>query len=271
MHELYIIPDRSRIEESMQLAEEYGTYFEYNDFFMPGILDDEAKIRELVAFYSKLKRDRSKDTLHGAFLDVTIHSEDERIREVSELRVRQSVEIAVQLGIRGVIFHTNSIPNFRTSTYRNHWLKSNESFWRKILKEYEDIEILLENMFDEESELLYHLAEKMQDEKRFGVCLDYAHVVAFGKNEDITGWMKKLLPYTHHMHINDNDLKVDLHQALGEGMIDWSLFDSFLKEDGIDCSVLVEMREIEKQRASLEFMRKNGIYPFDLSHKSAHI
>lgn len=263
MPELYIIPNRSCIEESMQLADEYRAHFEYNDFFSPDILDDKSKTAELTAFYRALDRDRSKDTLHGAFLDVTIHSEDKKIREISELRVRQSMEIATDLRIRGVIFHTNSIPNFKTQAYVRHWLESNTAFWKEMLSEYPNTEILIENMFDEDPDLSAELAKQMADEPRFGICLDYAHASAFGNRIEIAKWVEKLLPYTHHMHINDNDLKNDLHQAIGSGKIDWSRFTQLMKKFSADCSVLIETTELSKQRASLEYMRQNDIYPFN--------
>lgn len=263
MRELYIIPERQCIKESVQLSREYQAHFEYNDFFLPSVLDDEEKIKELIDLYKGLDRDRSKDTLHGAFLDVTIHSEDERIRKVSELRVRQCMDIAAELGIRGVIFHTNIVPNFRVPSYLQHWTDSNESFWKQILGEYPELEIFIENMFDETPDLLAGLAERMKDEARFGICLDYAHALAFGNADAITDWVKKLLPYVHHMHINDNDLHEDLHQIVGEGSIDWSQYDQFLrKQEDMECSVLVEVRGIEKQRKSLEFMKRKEIYPF---------
>ncbi len=106
MEQLHIIPDRSRIGETLELAEDYHAAFEYNDFFNPAVLDDKRKVDELISFYVKQPHDRSRDTMHGAFLDITIHSEDSLIRQASERRIRQSMEIARELGVRGVVFHT---------------------------------------------------------------------------------------------------------------------------------------------------------------------
>ncbi len=261
MREIYIIPDPSMIEHSMQICEEYHAHFEYNDFFLPAVLDDLSKKMELIHFYRGLERDRSRDMLHGAFLDVTIHSEDSRIRQVSELRVRQSMDVAKELDIRGVVFHTNLIPNFRVKSYLQHWLDCSEIFWRKILSDYPNLEIVIENMFDETPDILVALAMRMQDEPRFGICFDYAHANAFGN--DINDWACKLLPYTHHMHINDNDLKDDLHLCVGEGEIDWIRFDNFVKNRNTFCSVLIEVRDLSKQKKSLEYMKTKGIYPFE--------
>ena len=91
MGQLYMIPDRNRMEESLELAKDYHAAFEYNDFFPPVVLDDKKKIQELIAYYCRQPHDRTKDTMHGAFLDITIHSEDALIRQASEHRDRKSV------------------------------------------------------------------------------------------------------------------------------------------------------------------------------------
>lgn len=259
MKSLYIIPKRDNIEESLRLCKEYQACFEYNDFFLPGVLDDEKKKKELISFYKSLPRNRSQDTLHGAFLDVTLHSSDARIREVSELRVRQSMEIAKELGIRGVIFHTNMIANFKDEVYMNNWVKTNAEFYKKIFGEYPGIYVFVENMFDFDPDMLLKLAECMQEETYFGVCLDYAHATISKVNT--REWIERLKPYIKHMHINDNDLKNDLHSAIGQGKIDYKEFTRMIVENEITASVLVEVSRLEDQIASLEYMKNKGIYP----------
>ncbi len=260
MRDIYIIPDMENIEESIALAEKYHARFEYNDFYKPSVLDDEQQINEIITFYQGLDRDRCMDTLHGAFLDITVHSEDSLIRSASEKRVRQCMDIADKLGIRGVIFHTNIISNFCAGEYRRNWIESNERFWRSILSEYPRLFIFIENMFDEEPETLEALAEKMKDEERFGVCLDYAHAQVFGREPE--KWVKSLGAYVKHMHINDNDLKGDLHQSVGSGSINWTHFTDSLEVAEVESTVLIETKSLEKQRESLGYMEVNKIYPF---------
>lgn len=259
MKSVYIIPQKDNIEESLRLSKEYNAYFEYNDFFIPAILDDEEKKGELIEFYKGLPRDRSQDTLHGAFLDVTLHSSDARIKEISELRVRQSLDIAKELGIRGVIFHTNMIANFKEPVYMKNWVNTNAAFYKKMLTEYPGIYIFVENMFDFDPDMLVELAKELKDEPHFGVCLDYAHATI--SKVPAKEWVPVLKPYIKHMHINDNDLKNDLHKALGQGDINYKLFTKLISENGIEPSVLVEVSRAEEQAASLEYMKKEGIYP----------
>lgn len=260
MEQLHIIPDKNRMEETLELAQQYHAAFEYNDFFNPKVLDDGGKIDELVSFYCKQPHDRSRDTLHGAFLDITIHSEDSLIRKASEHRIRQSMEIARDLELRGVVFHTGRLYGFRDEKYLNNWVDVNEAFFGGLLQEYPKQQIFIENMFDEAPDILARLANRLEKEPRFGVCLDYAHAAVTG----IAGgqWVETLAPYIRHMHINDNDRVNDLHQEIGTGQIDWNTFDREMRRFSVRASVLIEMKNLERQRRSLEYLKKNGLYPF---------
>lgn len=259
MKGLYLIPDKTNIEESLQLLKTYQGAYEYNDFFLPDILDDKKKQLEIIEYYAKVRSDFSKDTMHGAFLDVTVHSSDKRIREVSELRIRQSMDIAKEMGLRGVVFHTNRIYGFRDAVYLKNWRDTNKAFFAKICEAYPNQQIFMENMFDEAPDVLRGLAEEMTEYSNFGVCLDYAHGTISGTKAEV--WMKELAPFVKHMHINDNDLKNDLHEAIGAGQTDWKKYNQEMELYQIDASVLVEVSGIEKQEKSLEYMRKNHIYP----------
>lgn len=260
MQQLYMIPDRNQIAESLELAEEYHAAFEYNDFFHPAVLDDKEKTKELISFYCSQPHDRTNDTMHGAFLDIIIHSEDPLIQQASELRIRQSMDIARDMELRGVVFHTGRLYGFRDKQYLENWMKVNEAFFREILQEYPKQSIFMENMFDEAPDVLAQLAERFLDEPRFGVCLDYAHAAI--TNIEGEEWVKALAPYIRHMHINDNDRVNDLHQEIGTGQIDWRAFDSEMHQFGVTSSVLIEMKNLERQRHSMEYLERNKLYPF---------
>jgi len=261
MNPLYLIPNRKELPELLELKKQYGANWEYNDFFLPSVLDDKKLQMEIIDTYAKVVDSFKNDTIHGAFLDVTLHSTDRLIREASELRVRQSLDIAKEMGVRGVVFHTNRLYNFREENYTRNWVNTNEAFFRKMLEEYPDTEIYLENMFDEASDNIAILAMRMADAKNFGICLDYAHARVYG--EDVREWFKDLAPYIKHMHINDNDGKNDLHQAIGDGSINWPWFNNLMDAYEVNSSILVEVSGYEKQKKSMEFMSRNSILPFE--------
>lgn len=280
MSKLYLVPDRKDMERMSALAAEYGCAFEYNDFFLPKVMEDPQKWREIIADYEACKKtfqkkhaddengDASyaetifgKDTMHGAFLDVTIHSDDPLIRDASMLRVRQSMEIAREMGLRAVVFHTGRLAGFRAAGYLQNWRDRNEDFFRELAAKYPAQQIYMENMFDEAPDVLAGLAERMRDVKNFGVCLDYAHAMLSGRPG--REWIEALSPYIRHIHINDNDLQNDLHLAVGSGTLDWREFDSLIREYRVEAPVLVEVNGYEAQKESLRYMEEHGIYPME--------
>lgn len=246
-----IIPDFDRREEYAKLAEEYHTGFEYNDFYLPWVYEKEEEVERRIAGYCSLKRDRSGDTLHGAFLDVVISSDDSYIAEYSKKRLRQSAEIARRLSAKGVVFHSGLVRGVTGETYLKNWLVRQKQFYRELCEEYPELQIYLENTQETSPELLLPLVEQMQDCKNFKFCLDYAHAAISGTPVEM--WVKAFEKYIDHMHINDNDLQLDLHQVPGEGSIDWKKYRT-LTEHLTDASVLIELGGLERQKQALTYL-----------------
>lgn len=256
MSKFLIIPQLKNIAESLKLAEEYGFGFEFNDFFFPDVLDSKERVKAISAEYRSHKLPELL-TCHGDFFDVLVFSSDKHIREISEMRIRQSIEAALEVGSGAVIFHTNHNPFFISESYVGNWMDCNYKFWSRILAEYPDINIYLENMCDTSPDMLAMLSEKLCSFKNYGVCFDYAHASVFGS--DIDSWVTALAPYVKHMHINDNDLKSDLHLAVGDGKIDWNRFKDYYFKYFTQATVLIETSSVENQRRSAEFLSKLGI------------
>ena len=257
MRNFLIIPRINNLDESLKLAEEYGFGFEYNDFFVPDIMDDKEKKKEIISTYKSVKLP-AYNTMHGAFFDVIIFSEDRKICEVADYRIRESIETALEIDAKGVVFHTNHTPMLKSDFYISGWLDKNSEYWSHICDEYKDIDIYIENMFDDTPMMLKKLSENLSDKKNFGVCLDYAHAHVFGDNAD--DFVKELSSFTKHIHINDNDLEADLHLAVGDGKIDWNIFKKCFEDSFENVkSVLIETSDINSQRKSAEYLKTLGI------------
>ncbi len=252
-----IIPDIRDMGRTLELAEEYGAVFEYDDFMLGEQIDQAEECRRRVDYYKGLDRDRSMDTLHGLFLDVVVHSQDRLIREVSEKRVYQSMQIAEELGVRGVVFHSGLISNFHVKSYRSMWLEKNLAFWKRVLRDFPETRIYMENMFDGEADDIVKLAEAMEDE-RFGICLDYAHASAYSTGDGVDDWFHKTERFLKHMHINDNNLEDDLHLPVGDGRIDWQVFRELVENSSFAPSILIEASGYEAQKKSLEYLKGIG-------------
>ena len=255
MKRILIIPRINELSVSLSLAGEYGAGFEYNDFFKPDILDNKQLCEEITQKYLAEKLPEYC-TLHGAFFDVIPFSPDKKIREISDLRIEQSIRAAEKIGARAVVFHTNYNPFLNTRQYLEGWFAQNAEYWGSVLEKHPDINIYIENMFETSPDILAELAQRLCRFDNFGVCFDYAHAAI----TDIPHktWAKALGQYTKHIHINDNDLKSDLHLAIGDGQINFSEFYELYEKYLNNASVLVETSSTEAQRRSLERFRRDG-------------
>lgn len=255
MKRILIIPDRMEMQETMELAKEYSLGFEYNDFFSPTVLDDKSELRKICETYQKHQLP-DFCTMHGAFFDVIPCSPDVKIREISTLRIEQSIMAAQKVGVSAVVFHTNYNPFLNSRDYIENWIKQNVSFWGSILRKHSDMNIYLENMFDFSPDVLEKLSEQLCEFNNYGVCLDYAHATLSKIHPKV--WAERLGKYVKHIHINDNDLVSDLHLAWGDGKIDRQVFYDCYENYLQGASVLIETSSLKNKRQSLEVLRTEG-------------
>lgn len=253
MGQLMIVSKVENLEEYWKIAKEYQVSFEVNDFFDPDILDNEEKQIELLEAYVKggLPKD---STMHGAFCDIAVFSRDARIRDVSMMRMEQSIQFAKAIKAVGVVFHTNYNADIRSEGYKGHFVDATAQHLEKLLLQNPDIQIYMENMFDTTPEVLQLISKRLCKYPNYGVCLDWAHAMIYGNNID--DWVESLKSYVKHIHINDNDLKGDLHLPIGSGKIDFKQFARYYKLYFKDCTVLVETNGPNDIRRSLEYIKK---------------
>ncbi len=263
MVRLLMIPQLSALEECAAFAEQYQMGFEYNDFFNPQILDHAERTETLIHTYQRVKLP-AYCTLHGAFFDVIPFSIDKKIREVSALRIRQSIAAAKKIGASAVVFHTNYNPFLNTESYMESWVRQNIAFWKEILEEEPQISIYLENMFDTSPDLLEQVSEALSAYENYGVCLDYAHAAISPTPTQI--WAEKLGRFVKHIHLNDNDLKSDLHLAWGDGQIDraafYRLYETYLQ----NADILLETSSLDNVKRSVETLIADGFLEPAVKH-----
>ncbi len=262
INRIHIVPDYKDIDATLKLCDRYGLCFEYNDFFVPSLLDDEEELRSRIDFYRRLGRGKCGDSLHGAFLDICVNSSDAKIAGISRERMYQSMEIASELECSRVIFHSNLISGFESEDYQSMWLDAYTEFYGELLGRYDGIEIVVENMFDNSPKMLKRLAQNMAGEKNFGICYDVAHTNVWSGN--ITEWIDELAGSMRHLHINDNDGTTDSHSAVGTGTIDWKAY--FEKINSLDLSqeLLIEVGSKERFVESMDYLVSNKLINIEL-------
>lgn len=256
MGRFMVVSKADRLPEYKAIAEQYNVGFEINDFYETAILDDAETQSQLIQQYLDAGIPEGS-TMHGAFIDIVVFSDDEKIAEISKLRMRQSMEIAKQLGVCGVVFHTNCNPMLAGDSYDYKMVTKTAAYVEELLKEYPEVHIYLENMFDASPKVLAEISERLCKYSNYGVCLDYAHACI--SNLPMQDWVEMLAPYLKHVHINDNDLKRDLHMAVGTGHINWNQFAKYYRTHFDQCTVLVETTRPEDQIQSLNYLRENFV------------
>ena len=229
-HRLGIIPDIDRLDDSLKLSWEYNTFFEYNDFFYPAIYQSEGETRRRINIYKSLDRDMSRDTMHGVFFD------------------------AANLGVKGVVFHTGINPGLWNRSYLDGWLDTAATWLDKLAKEYSHIEIYIENTFDKEPGVLTSLIDLLSHRKNVKLCLDYGHALLTDTEDE--EWVRQMAPYVGHVHLNDHDMKEDLHLAPGKGLVDFERFEDLMEEYEVDAQVLLELNGAQEQLEALKYMTK---------------
>lgn len=242
----------NQLEEHLQLCGDFGVALEINDFFEPDLLDDKDGLIRVMEAYRNAGIPKGS-TMHGVFFDISIASRDEKIRVISEERMTGSMEIARELGLKGVVFHLNYNSMLESAGFDRVFVDKTVAFLKQLLIKYEEIEIYVENMFEADPHILVTIAKELSEYKNFGICFDWAHAIVFGGG--IKNWIEVLHPYVRHIHINDNDLKSDLHLAVGSGAINWQEFAECYHQYFSHCSVLIETEDASNQRKSLEFLQ----------------
>jgi len=255
MKQILIIPNKRNLAVSVEFAKNYGAGFEYNDFSLPAVLDENEKIEQMILEYQRTDLPEVC-TMHGAFYDVIPFSLDNRIREVSDLRICQSIAVAKRIKAGSVIFHTNYNPFLNSESYIKVWLDANTAYWSNILEQNPGINIYLENMFDVVPDLMEQLSENLSKYNNYGVCLDYAH--AFLSKTAPQEWARRLGRFVKHVHINDNDGISDLHLAWGDGVIDREGFYQSYNKYLNGATILIETSETENIRKSFARLEKDG-------------
>lgn len=247
-----IVALADELDEYVRIAGNYGVGFEINDFCNPELLDNETEINAIIQKY-KTAGIPKNSTMHGVFYDIILFSLEPKVRELAKSRMRQSMDIAKELGLKGVVFHTNYMPALAGEVYDKNAIDCTVQFLKVLLEDYPGIQIYLENMFDDSPKILMGIAKQLKDYSNFGICLDYSHCCIFSKDKDF--FIKNVAPYVKHLHINDNDLSRDLHLAVGDGLIEWENFVQYYRQCFSDASILIETTKPKDQIKSLEFIK----------------
>lgn len=237
----HLIPD----EEMKIFIEKYNVGVESIDFSISDNLD---RLSDSIRNYQKkLNYMGTKELiLHGPFLDVNPCAYDSLVRKVTMKRFSQCYEAGLALGAKKIVFHSGMNPYVY---YKEGWAEHVTLFWQEFMENRKEIEIVLENVFDDDWELLLDVYKKV-NQPNFKLCLDIGHAHCYS-SLDVREWAKNLAPYVSHVHVHDNCGEKDSHIGLGEGNLPWEEVLGFLPENE-ERTWTIECMKKEDVQACLE-------------------
>jgi sugar phosphate isomerase/epimerase len=254
-------PDNDSFDEFLSYAKEHGYNLEIASFAYSRVLD--TNWQEILEHHQqKLRGFAGAISVHGAFMELIIHSRDEKIREVARDRILQNLEIAKALGSKYIVFHANYNPLIRHEGYRKNWVKQNALFWSQVLEKYKII-VLLENLWEPTPQTLRKLLDEVGS-SRLKICFDTGHTNIFSE-ASLEEWFDVLGEDIAYVHVNDNKGDVDLELAPGEGNIDWREFSDLIEKYQIAPEIVFEVGTLERTIQSLQYFKKEKIYPFNVT------
>jgi sugar phosphate isomerase/epimerase len=199
--------------EMKEVIEQTGAGLESIEFSIAENLDS---LSEKLRAY-KIRLDnmgKPELTMHGPFLDINPVAYDREIRKVTMLRYSQSYEAARELGAKKIVYHTCLNPDVYLLT---GWADRMVDFMQEFLSDRQDMEVVMENVYDLEWNPILETAKKLPYDN-FKLCLDIGHAYRFSPIP-VSEWAKNLEKYLSHIHVHDNLKDWDNHLALGNGSI----------------------------------------------------
>ena len=237
----HLIPD----EEMKFFVEKYGAGVESIDFSISDNLD---QLSRSIEYYRKKMNDMGTDQLilHGPFLDVNPCAYDSLVALPSVMKA------GLALGAKKIVFHSGMNPYVY---YKESWAEHVSIFWQEFMQDRQEIEIVLENVFDNDWELLLDVYQRV-NQPNFKLCLDIGHAHCYS-GADVRKWAKNLAPYVSHVHVHDNSGDRDSHIGLGKGNLPWEEVLKLLPLDQ-ERTWTIECMKKEDVQACLESLYDNG-------------
>lgn len=157
-----------------------------------------------------------RSTVHAPFMDLRPGAVDPLIREVSERRIIQAVEIAAKFSPENIIGHPCFDRRYYVSN-ENSWLEASAKTWRAVLAAIGPAGpvLCLENVYENGPKQIKSLLAALGSPGA-GFCFDTGHFNAFAE-APLEEWLDELGGFIVELHLHDNFGGADQHLPVGEG------------------------------------------------------
>ncbi|MBY0451374.1 MAG: sugar phosphate isomerase/epimerase [Cyanobacteria bacterium] len=241
------------IEESdgLAFAVDNQTCYEIPAFMTPQMLDN--KDKEIAKYKAKYKNINGILSLHGPIFDMNPVSLDPKIREASQLRYNQAIDVCKELGVNYLIFHSQFTPIYDVAKVYDDWMSQCVDYWQEVIETNvhgSDLVILMENFMDDRPDILNDMVSRINS-PHFKACLDTGHVNLFCDVPPIT-WLDELGSNLHYIHAHNNNGDSDDHHAFNKGTIDMEGFLNHLVLRPNKVNLAIEVFDLEGVEQSFQ-------------------
>ena len=199
-------------------------------------------------------------TIHGPFMDLSPGSPDTKIRELTRYRFQQVSRLIPVFLPKTVVCHT-CYDNKRYGFLKEQWLKYSMELWAWFAESIrkEGSVLVLENVYENNPHEFLELYQDLMNQG-VGFCFDVGHQAAFS-HVSFASWLDNLGEFMAQLHLHDNHGIQDEHLPLGKGKIDFPMLFKYLKEKGLEPSIItLEPHREEDLWPSLEYLER--IWPW---------
>lgn len=245
-------PYRQLADKYLELFLRYGI----NPEIGFDVLALETASQEAMAEMARLMEEQGRTiTFHGPFMDLAPGGLDGRVREVTALRLQQTMELVPVFRPQSVVFHAG-YDERRYHAHRAEWLSGSLAIWEPLIQQAEEMGVVihLENVYEQTPEMIFTLIEEM-DSEHLGFCLDMGHMNVFGEVA-LSEWLDALGPRLREVHLHDNSGHSDSHGPIGSGTVPFEELFQYLHAQEKRPVVTLEPHEEATLWASLENLEK---------------
>lgn len=220
---IFAAPKGPELEQGIAFALEHGLDYELPTFYYVENLDN--RDFEIARYRRFLEGFRGMLSMHGPIFDTNVVSLDPEILKVSRHRYRQAIEIALEMDVRYLVFHSQWTPIYPAANSTRMWTAKVIDFWRELIEEQirdSRLTILLENFLDQTPDSLLTVLEGVNS-SHLKACVDTGHINIFSDLSPID-WLKELGGHVAYIHAHNNGGELDSHDSFEKGLLDMEGF-----------------------------------------------
>ncbi len=179
-------------------------------------------------------------SLHSYFFDLNVVSRDPEIERISHMRFNQALDIAKELGINTVLYHSG-FNSFKHVDYQNEFAELSFAFWSKFVKKVEDYNItaVIENVLESTPASILDVVKEINS-PNLRASLDTGHANLYS-DISIPEWIRAYKDVLHHMHIHNNFGNDDAHDSILRGTLNFEEIFATIKELNIQPKIVFEI------------------------------